>query len=142
MKYTFHRLPKEIGISILEKNNFSCSRCGSKTKLCVHHVQRVEISDAKYLDESNLTVLCKKCHMSYHREAGHIRSPGNPMGGVFAGQKFGRRGKSVPPVFCHCGTLQHARGLCKKHYMQMLRRKKLMQVSNPATATKIAGCGL
>jgi len=121
MKYTFHRLPKEIGLNVLRKNKFMCSRCDSKERLCVHHILRVEISDEKYLDEDNLTVLCKSCHMAYHREAGHIRTPGNPNGGVYAGQPFGRRGKNTLPVICHCGKPQHAKGLCGKHYMQKLR---------------------
>ena len=123
MKYTFHRLPKKIGENVLKKNNFTCSRCGVKERLCVHHIERVEISDPKYLDENNMTVLCRNCHMAYHREVGHIRTPGNPFGGVFAGQPVGRRGKNIPPIMCHCGKPQHAKGLSKKHYMQKLREK-------------------
>jgi hypothetical protein len=108
---TFYRLKKSVGISVLKKHNFMCSECGATSNLCVHHIQRMNPDDVEYNNESNLTVLCRSCHMSYHRKAGHIVSEGkgypNP---------WGRRGKGKPEVFCHCGAKQHAKGFCRKHY--------------------------
>ena len=118
----FHRVKKEIGIAILDRFGWKCTECDSASALCIHHINRVPVGDQNYNEIDNLTVLCRKCHMSYHRKAGHV---------VFTGQRCGRRGKGNPPVVCSaagCDRMQHAKGLCNKHYMRMLR----VQVSNPA----------
>lgn len=94
---TFHRLKPEIGIKVLEKHNYQCVNCNAKDKLCVHHIKRVSSTGKEYNNIKNLTILCRKCHMSYHRKAGHI-------------MVIKKR------VYCHCGKLQHAKGLCRTHY--------------------------
>lgn len=112
---TFHRLKKEIGLKVLEKFNNQCQNCKSKIGLVVHHIERRDINSEDYNEFSNLTVLCKKCHMSYHRKSGHILSIGGN------GNPFGRRGTSEV-IYCKkCDRPQHAKGLCNKHYMEYLR---------------------
>jgi len=104
--FTFHRLNKEIGMRMLEKYKYTCQLCGNKKTLIVHHIERKAVGTIDYSDEKNLTVVCKSCHMSLHRKAGHILTRG------------GRRGNN-PPILCKeqgCEKLQHGRGLCKKHY--------------------------
>lgn len=110
-------LPPEIRRRIL---NWKCSNCGSKNKLCVHHIERMQQDEERYNDSENLTVLCKSCHMSYHRRAGHIQPEWNGHINI-----WGRRGKGNPPVKCKiegCNILQHGRKLCKKHYEYYRRR--------------------
>lgn len=117
MKYSFYRLEKEVGWATLKKFNYSCVECGSKEKLCVHHTDRsLKPSDKKYHHINNLIVLCRPCHMSYHRKAGHI-----------VGNIWGRRGKGNLPVNCKikgCNKLQHAKGLCHTHYEHRRRQLK------------------
>jgi hypothetical protein len=116
---TFHRLKKEVGLKALKKAEYKCEDCNKESNLCVHHIQRMNPDNPNYNELSNLKVLCRSCHMSFHRKAGHIISEGkgNP-------NPNGRRGKDVPEVFCHCGKLQHGKGLCKKHYAKLFRRKQ------------------
>ena len=45
------------------KEHPSCSRCGiSNVKLHVHHIEAVRDNPSRFLDESNLIVLCESCH--------------------------------------------------------------------------------
>ncbi len=115
---SFHRLPKEVGMRVLIRENNKCTSCGSCKNLCIHHIERMKPDDDGYCDESNLTVLCRPCHMSYHRLSGHIVTSGNKHG-----NPNGRRGTSEI-IFCKfdgCGRAQHAQKMCKKHYMRFLR---------------------
>lgn len=107
---TFHRLRSDVGESALRLFGYTCQQCGGADDLCVHHKVAMKPNNPKYNDIGNLTVLCRSCHMSYHRRSGDIAVSVN-----FAG----RRGKGSKPVTCSwhdCDLLQHARGLCKKHY--------------------------
>src|SRR5947208_2563306 len=100
---SFYRLDSAVGLRVLKRCGYRC-KCGRSDSLCVHHIERRKPSDSDYNDESNLTVLCKACHMAYHRKAGHILTSG------------GRRGNN-PPIKCSingCGRWQHAKALCKK----------------------------
>lgn len=120
---TFHRLKKEVGVEVLNKYGWECQVCGKNKSLCVHHIERKEISSKDYNNIDNLTVVCRSCHMSLHRKAGHIISPKPPVNI----NKWGRRGKNNPPIICKeegCDRLQHGKSLCKMHYQRMLRSKK------------------
>ena len=82
----------------------------------MHHIERKSIDAPDYNDINNLTVLCRSCHMSLHRKAGHILTRG------------GRRGKGMSPIYCKengCDRLQHAKGYCNKHY----EHKRIYQLS-------------
>lgn len=40
-----------------------CQKCGvSGVKLHVHHIEAVRVNPERFLDESNLIVLCESCH--------------------------------------------------------------------------------
>lgn len=116
---TFHRLKYSVGIKVLDKFNHSCTICGATSDLCVHHIIKMSPDNPHYNEESNLTVLCRSCHMKLHRAQRDIEPPLNTIyaKGVCHNPN-GRRG-NTPPVVCKvdgCKELQHARGLCKKHY--------------------------
>lgn len=49
--------------SELLKNHPFCTRCSSKEKLQVHHMNYRNLGNEKDLD---LVVLCKKCHKKVH----------------------------------------------------------------------------
>ena len=117
---SFWRLDKKVGESVLKKYKSKCTECGSIKDLCVHHVERMSPDDQDYNNDDNLILLCRSCHMSYHRKAGHIVAGWN--GHV---NKWGRRGKGNPEVTCvieGCDIKQHGRNLCKKHYEYFRRR--------------------
>ena len=123
---SFHRIKKEIGLAVLERDKWQCTICGSRKNLCVHHVKRMNPDNKNYNNIANLSVVCRNCHMSLHRKAGHIMTPIHHKGGnIWArGNKWGRRGRGNPPVICQidgCNIPQHAKGLCKKHYAQKYR---------------------
>ncbi len=110
---SYHRIKKIVGDEILAKYKNTCTRCGGKNNLCVHHIIRMEENDIEFNNPQFLTVLCRKCHMSYHRRAGHVIPPEhNPPV-----NSWGRRGKNNPPVKCKypgCDKFQHGRGWCNK----------------------------
>jgi len=119
---SFHRLKKDVGEAVLHKYKHQCAECGSTKQLCVHHVERMKPHDKRYNDIDNLTVLCRACHMAYHRKAGHIVPAGAD------GNPYGRRGKDVPPIQCRmegCERWQHAQRLCKRHYEYLRRQGQL-----------------
>ena len=104
-------------MAILNKYGQKCTNCGAKSELCVHHIERMNPKDHGYEQMENLTLLCRPCHMSFHRKAGHIMPPAN---------SGGRRGNN-PPVKCmydNCDKYQHGKGLCKKHYARENRKKQ------------------
>lgn len=120
---TFHRLKKEIGNAVLEKFNYTCTKCGQSENLCIHHKIKMHVSDERYNDIENLTVLCRSCHMSHHRSERDIVPPNLPP----PGNPYGRRGKK-PPIKCSifgCDRWQHGKGLCKKHY-EFKRKRGLL----------------
>ncbi len=113
---TFHRLKKEVGLRILEKHNYKCSECGSDKGLCVHHIERTHVDSPEYNNEDNLTVLCRSCHMSYHRRAGHV------VPRTYTGRR-GTREKIICSIE-DCNNFQHGKGLCKKHYAKKFREEQ------------------
>lgn len=116
---TFHRLKQSIGERVLEKFGYKCTQCFTMEDLCVHHIERKHISAPDYNDETNLTVLCRACHMKHHRNEGHIKPKGT------TGNPNGRRGNK-PPVTCKivgCSKLQHGRALCHTHYEYYRKRQ-------------------
>jgi hypothetical protein len=47
--------------AIIIRDNFTCTRCGGKEMLDVHHLNGTARNDPE-----NLTTLCRKCHESIH----------------------------------------------------------------------------
>jgi len=123
---SFHRLKKEVGLFVLNKFNYKCSLCNSSENLCVHHIIKMEPNNPNYNDIDNLTVLCRRCHMSLHRRQNDINHFNHKTGMI--SNPCGRRGKNTEPVYCMidgCNNLQHGRNLCKKHY-ERYRRNNLL----------------
>lgn len=60
---------------VLKERNYTCERCGSQTKLQVHHTfYDMEVMPWEYKNES-LLVLCNKCHYEEHfEEKQHVSS--------------------------------------------------------------------
>lgn len=117
-KRSFHAVKKEIGFKVLELHGHKCTKCGSTEKLCIHHIEPMKPDNPRYNDIENLTVLCNPCHMSHHRKAGDIVGYG-----VYVRKK----------IYCSvdgCDRIQHAKQLCKMHYLRMDRKRK--RWSNPA----------
>jgi hypothetical protein len=46
------------------KENNTCSGCGKKDKLEVHHIEPYHVNPDRELDPSNLLTLCKNCHFT------------------------------------------------------------------------------
>lgn len=117
---SYHRLDTKVGDTVYQKFGGKCQECGSIQDVCVHHKERREVGSFNYNEESNLTLLCRSCHMKHHRNNGDIKTTGNPHG-----NPFGRRG-TPEIILCSkagCGRPQHAKGLCKKHYTRVNRVK-------------------
>ena len=53
-------------IKILERDNYTCKKCGSKEHLHVHHIYPRRIFKSLELVDDNLITLCGSCHQSYH----------------------------------------------------------------------------
>lgn len=55
--------------AVLERDNYTCTRCGSKENLHVHHIKSFsEFPELRY-DVNNGATLCKECHRMEHKNA-------------------------------------------------------------------------
>ena len=52
--------------SILARDNYKCTKCGSKTKLHVHHINKFADYPELRLDDDNAITLCETCHFKIH----------------------------------------------------------------------------
>lgn len=52
---------------VLEKDNFKCTSCDSITALCAHHIKEWDDYPELRYDINNGITLCRKCHMSHHK---------------------------------------------------------------------------
>lgn len=53
----------QLYISISERDNWACQKCGSKAELLIHHIDK----DWSNMNPTNLVCLCGKCHLCLHR---------------------------------------------------------------------------
>ena len=62
----FGRERKEI----LERDNYTCQRCGSKKLICIHHIDKTgrSVQNNHNNKLENLITLCRKCHINIHRK--------------------------------------------------------------------------
>ena len=54
----------------MEKCTMLCKKCGSADRVEVHHIQPK--CNGGTDDPTNLTKLCRGCHLAEHRENGHL----------------------------------------------------------------------
>lgn len=55
--------------SILERDSYKCTRCGSIDKLNIHHIKYIRGRNAWEYDNSLLITLCYKCHSEIHNRS-------------------------------------------------------------------------
>ena len=52
-------------LAALDRDDYACTRCGSRIELEVHHVVALEDGGDEY-DVGNLSTLCRGCHIDEH----------------------------------------------------------------------------
>ena len=60
-----NRLRRKYGdnaFMVLERDNYMCVKCGSKKRICIHHIDWDENNNAL----NNLVLLCSSCHGKLH----------------------------------------------------------------------------
>lgn len=53
--------------SILERDNYTCQKCGSNRELCAHHINNYANFKKERLNLDNGITLCKDCHKEIHQ---------------------------------------------------------------------------
>lgn len=77
----------KLRLSILERDGYTCQKCGAKDQsLQVHHID----SDFNNNDSSNLTTLCKECHIHLPHKPPPISNTG-PFAGIRSSTKEGKK---------------------------------------------------
>lgn len=56
--------------SILNRDNYRCTKCGSRKNLHVHHINPVARNPRKSTDMENGITLCSRCHKKEHQQNG------------------------------------------------------------------------
>lgn len=70
MKHRFEHIYNGNGKIALERDSFKCTRCSSKTKLNIHHIDgngSTHLEELQNNELSNLITLCASCHAREHR---------------------------------------------------------------------------
>lgn len=74
---------------VLKRDKHTCKKCGSKSKIEVHHITPLIVLMDKYDDDfyndgyykrTNGICLCRECHIDIHKKIGRIA--GNPSGAI------------------------------------------------------------
>jgi len=60
-----NKTPPETRLAVLERDNHTCTVCGSKEYLYVHHIEHKKHGGTH--DMNNLTTLCEECHAEQHK---------------------------------------------------------------------------
>jgi len=55
---------------VLERDNYTCQKCGSKENLKAHHIKPVKLYPLESCDVDNGIILCGECHNKAHHIAG------------------------------------------------------------------------
>lgn len=66
------RAKREI---ILKRDDYTCTLCGSKENLCVHHLKYIKGNKAWQYPNKCLITLCKDCHKKVHHDKTHKLYP-------------------------------------------------------------------
>lgn len=57
--------------SVFSRDNFRCTKCGSKEKINAHHILSWKYYPEKRYDIDNGITLCEKCHIQLHQKYGY-----------------------------------------------------------------------
>ncbi|AIW03400.1 HNH endonuclease [Bacillus phage Moonbeam] len=61
-----YKTPPETRLAVLERDNNTCTTCGAKEWLNVHHIEHKKHGGTH--DMNNLTTLCEDCHAEQHKD--------------------------------------------------------------------------
>jgi 5-methylcytosine-specific restriction endonuclease McrA len=101
--------------AVLERDNFTCQRCGSKERLVAHHIKTWEEYPDLRLTVSNGETLCNACHNSHHHKKNGPKLPRRHIGPnkpicVSCGAKTSGRATT-----CKSCSMKNAWKLRKRH---------------------------
>lgn len=57
------KFTKELKNVVRKRDNWTCQQCEKKRSITCHHIDENKLNNSK----ENLIILCKKCHIKYHR---------------------------------------------------------------------------
>lgn len=63
---------KSARVQALNRDGCECRLCGSKDKLCVHHILYRRFYRDFWTSPLNLITLCKTCHFKVHKGVGNF----------------------------------------------------------------------
>jgi hypothetical protein len=69
-RYTSRESQPALRKLVLERDNWTCQKCGSTKDLHCHHFEGIEINPVESADIDNCITLCKKCHKEVHKQDG------------------------------------------------------------------------
>ena len=52
---------------VLRRDEYTCTMCGAKKDLVIHHIDCSGQTDEPNNDVDNLTTLCRRCHINLHK---------------------------------------------------------------------------
>ncbi len=67
---TSREVQSQLRKLVLERDNWTCQKCGETDTLHCHHYEGVEINPIESADMDNCITLCKKCHNESHQQDG------------------------------------------------------------------------
>lgn len=82
---------------LYEEQAGTCSTCGKKSDLEIHHIVPVHKDPSKCFDEDNIVAICKGCHKEFHKEQGW--QCGNPLSASYVDVDFVEKTGNVEKVY-------------------------------------------
>ena len=67
---------KKWRYEVYKKDNFCCTKCGSKEKLNAHHIKSWHNYPELRYEVNNGITFCEKCHIEYHKLHGYDDASG------------------------------------------------------------------
>ncbi len=67
---TSREVQPQLRKMVLERDNWTCQKCGETKELHCHHYEGIEINPIESADVDNCIALCKDCHKESHQQDG------------------------------------------------------------------------
>jgi 5-methylcytosine-specific restriction endonuclease McrA len=67
---TSREVQPELRQLVLERDNYTCQKCGSVTELHCHHIEGIYQNPIESADIDNCITFCKECHIEVHSQKG------------------------------------------------------------------------